>query len=123
MSDLTDLSRADLVQTAKAEGVKASGTSEEIVARIQAKRAEAPAPASVDGANPMPGESPSLDDPAETFARLTEAAARKRGDALPITRRNDIGWWCPSCDNSQVHALTECAGCGARRDGDEVVFP
>jgi len=134
MSDLSELSRADLVQVAKDEGVKASGRSEDIIERIEAKRAEGPASSSVDGASDAPeGAAPTVvintvdpTDP-ELLRAIGEAATAERapaaqiGDALPIRRETDAAWWCPICDNSQTHTLQECGGCGAGRDGDEVV--
>ncbi len=125
MSDLNDLSRADLVQAAKVAGVKASGRNEEIIERIEAKRAEGPASSSVDGARQEGG---SDTEPNGSDATLTADAAEtapdpvaESGDVLPIRRETDAAWWCPHCDNSQTQTLQECGGCGAVRDGDMVV--
>lgn len=145
MSDLRELSRADLVQVAKDEDVKASGRNEEIIERIVAKRAAAPASSSVDGtsvqsdAAPHPGDAdgaepitpPSAAQPVEAVEAeasdlepaqpIVEDVPPTAGDELPICRETDAAWWCPICDNSQTHSLQECGGCGAARDGAVVI--
>lgn len=56
-----------------------------------------------------------------------EAAAADdfdRGDRVPITKTNALGhWWCPICDHSATGLVLDCRGCGAVRDGEEVVAP
>lgn len=52
------------------------------------------------------------------------AADFDRGDRVPIHRTNALGhWWCPVCDHSATGLVNECRGCGAVRDGDEVIAP
>lgn len=37
---------------------------------------------------------------------------------MPITKENDVAWWCPFDDHSMIHGSSTCAKCGARREGD-----
>lgn len=62
------------------------------------------------------------EDEAAARAAATEAATK---GTLEIARVQDnltsTVWWCPYCDNSQPGEHRRCGGCGAERQGDNLV--
>jgi hypothetical protein len=57
--------------------------------------------------------------PDGTETALTVDAAA--GEHVEIRRTSERAWWCPICDYSHPHGVTLCTGCGAERNGDEVI--
>lgn len=112
----------------KAHGMTVVGVSKvDLKAALDAKRAELEATPPEDtgddskdranGADEGNGESGQETPPAPPEPKA------KGGERVAITRTSSAtgAWWCPVCDHSQTKLIGECKGCGAVRDGDEVV--
>lgn len=95
---------AQLKEQAKALGIPFVGVN-------RAALAEAIAAHGNQGGTQAPADDPGSDE-SEEAGSPPPKSSRSRGPRLEVVRADSHTWWCPVCDNSQLHSERSCPKCG-----------